>query len=318
MIVSEPDWSLYRTFLAVLTEGSLSGAARSLGLAQPTVGRHIDALEQAIGQQLFLRSQHGLAATDAASELRPYAEALSATAASLLRAASGHGAEIRGTVRVTASEVVGVEILPPILTALRETHPDLAIELVLSNAVDDLLRREADIAIRMVAPAQEALVARHIGSIGLGLHAHRRYLARCGVPLRLQDLAGHSLIGFDRETAAIRALQKRAGGFQRGLFALRADSDLAQLAAIRAGFGIGICQIRLASREPDLMRVLPEAFDLTLETWVAMHEDLRTSRRCRVVFDALADGLSGYIRGPVATSAKRAAIRSSRDEREPL
>jgi DNA-binding transcriptional LysR family regulator len=318
MIVSEPDWSLYRTFLAVLTEGSLSGAARSLGLAQPTVGRHIDALEQAIGQQLFLRSQHGLAATDAASELRPYAEALSATAASLLRAASGRGAEIRGTVRVTASEVVGVEILPAILTALREAHPDLAIELALSNAVEDLLRREADIAIRMVAPAQEALLARHVGGIGLGLHAHRRYLARCGTPRRLQDLAGHTLIGFDRETAAIRALQKRVGGFQRGLFALRADSDLAQLAAIRVGFGIGICQIRLAAREPDLVRVLPEAFDLTLETWVAMHEDLRTSRRCRVVFDALANGLSDYIRGPVATAAKRTAIRSSRDEREPL
>lgn len=317
-MATEPDWSLYRTFLAVLREGSLSGAARSLGLAQPTIGRHVDALEQAIGQQLFLRSQHGLAATDAAAELRPYAEALSAAAASLLRAASGRGAEIRGAVRITASEVVGVEILPPILAALREAHPGLAIELALSNAVQDLLRREADIAIRMVAPAQEALVARHVGGIALGLHAHRRYLTRSGTPARLEDLAGHTLIGFDRETATIRALQKRIGGFQRGLFAFRADSDLAQLAAIRAGFGIGICQARLAARDAELVRVLPEAFDLTLETWVAMHEDLRTSRRCRVVFDALAAGLSDYIRGPAAAMAMPARIRSSRDAREPL
>src|SRR5262249_36927421 len=127
-----PDWSLYRSFLCVLRSGSLSAGAREEGLTQPTVGRHIDALEKALGVSLFIRSRHGLAPTDAALELRPYAESLEATAAALVRAAVGR-AGTRGTVRVTASEVVGAEVLPPILARLHEAHPGLAIELVLSN-----------------------------------------------------------------------------------------------------------------------------------------------------------------------------------------
>ena len=295
MAESDPSWDLYRTFLAVAQERSLSGAARTLGLAQPTVGRHIDALEDAVGFQLFTRSQHGLAPTEAAEELRPYAESLSATAAALLRVASAQGDTVRGVVRMTASEIVGAEIVPPILAGLREQYPHLVIELVLSNTMEDLLRRDADIAVRMVKPTQGALVAKHLGPIDVGLHAHRRYLARHGTPAALEDLGRHALIGFDRESAPIRSMMKRVGGLQRQNFTLRANSDLAQLAAIRAGYGIGFCQVRLAERE-GLVRVLPETV-LTLDTWLAMHEDLRTSRRCRIVFDALAAGLARYIRG---------------------
>jgi DNA-binding transcriptional LysR family regulator len=293
----DPGWELYRTFLAVLREGSLSGAARSLGLTQPTIGRHIDALEQAVGFQLFTRSQHGLAPTEAAAELRPYAEELSATAAALLRVASAQGGAVRGAVRITASEVIGAEVLPAILARLHQQYPELVIELVLSNAVEDLLRRDADIAVRMVKPSQGALVARHLGEIKLGLHAHRRYLDRRGMPARLQELSQHALIGFDQETAALRGLLKHVPSLQRATFKLRANSDFAQLNAIRAGFGIGVCQVPLAARDATLVRVLPDAFELTLDTWLAMHEDLRTSRRCRVVFDALAAGLGGYIKG---------------------
>jgi DNA-binding transcriptional LysR family regulator len=297
MNATDPGWDLYRTFLTVLREGSLSGAARSLGLTQPTIGRHIDALEQAVGFQLFTRSQHGLAPTEAAAELRPYAEELSATAAALLRVASAQGGAVRGAVRLTASEVIGAEVLPPILTRLHQRYPELVIELVLSNAVEDLIRRDADIAVRMVKPSQGALVARHLGEIKLGLHAHRRYLDRRGMPARLEELRNHALIGFDQETAALRSILKHVPIFQRATFALRANSDLAQLNAIRAGFGIGVCQVRLGARDAALVRVLPDAFAPPLDTWLAMHEDLRTSRRCRVVFDALAVGLGGYIKG---------------------
>jgi DNA-binding transcriptional LysR family regulator len=232
-----------------------------------------------------------------AEELRPYAEALSATAASLLRAATAPGEAVRGTVRITASEVVGAEVLPPILTALRERHPRLVIELVLSNTMEDLLRRDADIAVRMAKPTQGALLAKHLGVIEVGLHAHRRYLAVHGTPARLEELELHALIGFDKETAPIRSMLKRVGGFSRASFTLRANSDLAQLAAIRAGYGIGFCQVRLSERDGDLARVLPHALTLTLDTWLAMHADLRRSRRCRVVFDAIADGLVRYIKG---------------------
>jgi DNA-binding transcriptional LysR family regulator len=294
--MTEPSWDLYRTFLGVLEQGSLSGAARELGLTQPTVGRHIDALERAVGAELFTRSQTGLSPTDLAVELQPYATALASTSAALLRAASRKANEIAGTVRVSASEVVAVEVIPPILASLQDRHPALRIELSASNAVEDLLHREADVAVRMAEPSQSALVVRRIGDIPVGLFAHRRYVARHGAPKVPAELAEHRIIGFDRKTAYIRAMTKRYPLFGNLTFTLRTDSNLAQLAAIRAGAGIGICQSALAADDPDLVRILPRAFDATLETFVAMHENLRASPRCRAVFDALVTGLTSYLK----------------------
>ena len=289
----EPDWQWYRSFLAVLDHGSLSAAARALNLTQPTLGRHIDALEASLGLKLFTRSFDGFAPTDAALALRPYAAGLKDTAAALLRAASSQGQGVRGTVRITASEVVGVEVLPPVLASLRQSHPELVVELVVSNEVGDLLRREADIAVRMVQPTQGALIARWVGSIELGMHGRADYLARCGTPRSMDELLRHSLIGFDREDARIRRMTADLGPFDRSIFAFRADSDLAQLAAIRAGFGLGVCQVGLARRD-GLVRVLPRLFSFRLDTWVAMHADLRDSPRCAVTFAALVEGLLLY------------------------
>ncbi|HYP31440.1 MAG TPA: LysR substrate-binding domain-containing protein, partial [Burkholderiaceae bacterium] len=197
----------------------------------------------------------------------------------------------------TASEVISVEVLPPLLAALRDAHPELVIELVPSNKVEDLLHREADIAVRMVRPSQDALVARRIGSIEVGLHAHRHYLDRHGTPRSLDDLAGHALVGWDAETAYIRKLQDKFPAIRRERFAFRADNDVAQLAAIRAGLGIGFCQARLAARDPALVRLFKSSLSLNLDTWIAMHADLRDSPRCAVTFAALADGLVAYARG---------------------
>ena len=294
-MASDIGWELYRSFLAVLKEGSLSGAARALGVAQPTVGRHVAALEKSLRLALFTRSQTGLIPTDAALSLRSFAESMQSTAAALERAAASQGAGVRGTVRVTASDVIGVEVLPPIVAALRDSHPDLTVELVLSNRVQDLLRREADIAVRMVRPRQELSVARRIGQIEVGLHAHRRYLTQHGTPRSFADLAKHSLIGFDQATAFIRNASKALAGWRREAFAMRTDSDLAQLALIRSGAGIGACQAAIARRDDALVRILPKQFSLSLETWVTMHEDLRNSPRCRVTFDALVKGLQRHV-----------------------
>jgi DNA-binding transcriptional LysR family regulator len=293
----EPGWDLYRTFLAVIEEGSLSGAARRLGLAQPTAGRHIDTLEAYMGGALFLRSQNGLLPTEAAQALRPYAETLASTTAALLRAAASQGAGATGTVRITASEVIGVEVLPVILAQLRRDHPALTIELSVSDRIDNLLQREADIAVRMVRPVQDALVARRIGNIELGLFARRDYLERCGTPGDWQALRDHTLIGIDQENAFTRGWRQRLGGLGRDDFSLRCDSYLAQLAAIRTGFGIGICMAGLARRSPELVRVLPDLFANDLDTWLAMHENLRDNTSCKVVYAALADGLGAFVRG---------------------
>lgn len=285
------SWDHYRTFLAVLEEGSLSAAARSLGLTQPTAGRHIEALEVAFGGPLFLRGPQGLLPTEKALSMGAHARTMAAMSASLARIASGDMASVRGTVRISASEVMAVETLPPILTELQEQHPDLEIELSASDTVEDLLQQEADIAIRMVRPNQAALLSRRVGLIPIGFYAHRRYLERHGEPKNVEDLKGHRLIGFDHQFAYLRELTKQRPHLAGLHFAFRADSNLVQLAALRAGLGIGMCQDGIAAREPALIEVVPGVLDLSLETFVVMHETLKTTPRYRVTFDGLVSGL---------------------------
>ncbi len=294
MAQREPGWELYRSFLAVIRDGSLSAAARRLGLTQPTVGRHVESLAQALGAALFTRSPAGLQPTPAALDLVPHAETMAAAAAALQRAASGEAREERGTVRLTASEIMGAEVLPPMLARFRARHPGIVLELVLTNRTEDLLRREADLALRMTRPRQAALVARRVGQVGIGLYAHRRYAEAQGLPRTVEELMRHALIGFDRDDTAWRSLGETALSVARAQFAFRSDSDLAQLAALRAGLGIGGCQQPIARRDHDLVPVLPRAIRFGLEMWLALHEDLRASRRVRLLFDHLAEELSRY------------------------
>ncbi len=288
-----PDWDLYRSFLAVLQAGSLSAAARDLGIAQPTVGRHIETLELALGgDPLFTRSPGGLRPTEAALALQPHAQAMAAAAEALIRTASGAAEAARGTVRITASDVVGGEVLPAILTDFHEQHPDVIIELALSNRPEDLLRREADIAVRMVRPTQDALLAKRIGTVDVGLFAHRRYLQQHGEP-RTLDEPGHVAVGFDRDPSIARAVRAMNLPLTRDFFAFRSDSDLAQLAVLRAGYGISGCMYGIARRDPNLVNVLKEV-GFEMEMWVVMHEDLKASRRMRLMFDHLVEQLTAY------------------------
>ncbi len=292
-----PAWDELRTFAEVVRDGSLSGAARRLGLTQPTVGRHIDALEAALGVTLFTRSPRGLTPTPAALALGPHVEAMAAAAGALGRAASGEAAADRGAVRVTASDVIGCEVLPPILAAFHAEHPGIALELTLTNRNEDLARRDADIAVRMVRPTQSGLVARWIGYSRIGLYAHRDYLARFEEPRSLADLANHCVIGFDRDNSTFRAAGEFAQRLTREDFGFRCDNDLAQLAALRCGLGIGGCQEHLARRTPELIAVLPNVIDYALDVWLVMHEDLKATRRVRLLFDHLAAGLTNYVKG---------------------
>ena len=290
---SAATWDLYRSFLGALRFGSLSAAARELGLTQPTLGRHIDALEGFLNTKLFARSRHGLTPTSAALALLPHAEAMEAAAQALKRAASGEADEPGGAVRITASNVIGVEVLPAMLAQFREHYPAIALELVTSDRTQDLSRRDADIAVRMVRPTQKALIAKRLGTVRIGLFAHTRYLARRGTPRTIDELAHHDIIGFDRDTAAMRSLGMRLS-ITRDLFALRTDDSAAQLNALRAGFGIGVCQAGIAARDKNLVSVLPGLVAFRLEMWLVMHQDLKTSRRVRLLFDHLAASLKAY------------------------
>jgi DNA-binding transcriptional LysR family regulator len=293
--MKDPDWSHVRSFLAVYGEGSLSGAARKLGLTQPTLGRQIAELEKDLGVALFIRSQRGLMPTDAARDVARHAEAMSAASSAMIRAASGSESDMAGTIRITASEVIGAEVLPPLLASFRKLAPHVTIELLLSNRVADLLTGEADIAVRMLRPGQQAIVARHVGDVGLGLYAHQRYLEtapKLTTPRAL--FSEHALIGFDREAPVLPDLSENLT-LARDMFALRTDNDLAQLAAIRAGCGIGMIQHGIARRSQELVPVSPDQIGARLEIWLALHEDLRTSRRLRLMMEHLLDGLTDYI-----------------------
>lgn len=294
MMKDSISWDHYRSFLAVLKEGSLSAAARTLGLTQPTIGRHIEALEAVFGAALFLRGQHGLLPTDTALAMRPQAEMMEATSATLRRIASGAQHAAKGSVRISASDIVATEILPPILAGLQKDHPELEIELSLSDRVEDLMRHQADIAVRMVAPRQGNLLSQRIGAISLGFYAHRAYLSSYGTPHTQADLVHHRLIGFDQQLSYIRDILSNRPDLAQIHFAFRCDSNVAQFAAIRAGIGIGMCQNALAKRHGDLVEVLPGQLKLHLDTHVVMHEDLKHSPRCRVTFDALVRGLRAY------------------------
>lgn len=295
MDMTSPGWELWRTFDAVMREGSLSSAARVLGLTQPTAGRHITELEATLRTgALFTRSARGLQPTEIARALAPHAEAMAAAAAALVRTASAPTDAAAGVVRISASEVIGAEVLPPILASLSSTHPGLTLELLLTNASSDLLRRDVDLAVRMTQPRQQALLAKSVGRVRLGFYAKRDYLARSAPIESAADLARHALIGFDRDEASLRSIN--AVWPDLPSFTLRTDNQLAQLAAVRAGFGIGVVQEPIASRHRELIHVLSDTFTAHLPIWVAMHEDLRSTHRMRIAFDALVEGLTAHVR----------------------
>ncbi len=290
----DPPWDFYRTFLAVVREGSFSAAARHLGLAQPTVGRQIEMLEAQLGMSLFTRSPRELIPSSAARELVPQAEAMAAAAAMLRRVSSGPVESESGTVRLTASEFMGAEVLPAMLAKFCKRYPAIEIELALSNRNEDLLRRDADIAVRMVRPTQKALVARRIGELKLGLFAHKSYVKAFGLPKSIDQIPRHRTIGFDRDTHVMQMTGRPVAHLKPERFTFRTDSVPAQLAAIRAGLGIGVCHVKVARKNSNLVAVFPEIFSFSVEAWLAMHEDAKNVQRVRLLFDHLAVELSAH------------------------
>jgi len=291
----QPDWSLWRSFAAVIANGSLSAAARALKLSQPTLGRHIEALEASLGLPLFERTLTGLKPTAAALRLYgPVAEAetLLATATML---AEGAQAEPGGTVRITASAMISNYVLPDLLAGIREHHPRIAIEIVPSDSAENLLLREADIAIRMFRPTQLELVTRRLGDVALVPAAHERYLARRGTPASIDALWSHDLIGFDRSDAILLHARSLGITLGRDNFVLRSDDQPHLWELIKAGLGIGFAQENLARRTPGIIALPIDLAIPPLEIWLTTHRDLFTSHRIRAIYDALAQGLLAYL-----------------------
>jgi DNA-binding transcriptional LysR family regulator len=291
MHIRDFNWTLIRSFLAALEHGSLMGAARALGVHQPTVGRHIDELEAQLGVSLFERTGRGLLPSPHALRLAEPARAMATAADQLSRQASGSQAQERGSVRISATQPVACVLLPPLLARMREALPHIQVELVVNNAVSNLLKREADIALRMVRPDQGSLVSKRVGQVTLGTYAHRDYLRRRGTPRTPADLLAHDIVGEDRQDAIRRASAAQGLPLAPEAFALRTDDLMAYLAAVEAGMGLGFLAHYVARRHPDLVAVLPQLPLPALPVWLVVHREIRSNPRIRTTWDFLSAAL---------------------------
>ena len=289
------DWSLVRSFLAVLEKGSLLAASRDLQLSQPTIGRHVAELESQLGLVLFDRNGRGLLPTEAAYHLAESARIMQSGADQLARPVMGADLGASGTVRITASQPVSCYVLPPLLAQMRLSLPDVQVELVASNEVSNLLRREADIAVRMVQPQQASIIARRVGKVTLRACAHQDYLRRRGVPRQPSDLLAHDLIGGDRNDDTLKGFAAQGLVVGREQFAFRADDLIVVWQAVRAGLGVGFVSEHLIRSDPAVIPVLPKLKIEPLPVWLAVHKEIRTSKRIRAVYDFLADALPAAI-----------------------
>ncbi|GKY86348.1 LysR family transcriptional regulator [Sinisalibacter aestuarii] len=286
------DWSLVQAFLAVAETGSLSGAARALGSSQPTLGRKVREIEAAMGAELFRRHAKGLALTDAGQAMLAPAQAMRAAAGQMALIAAGEDRALAGTVRITASVVVSHFVLPPVLVDLRRAYPGIEIDLVASDSSENLLFREADIAVRMYRPGQLDVVTRHVADLPTGAYAAAGYLDRAGRPKTVDDLLALDWVGFDRNEMIIRGMAEAGWNVDRNFFRLRTDDQAAYWQLVRAGGGVGIMQQAIGEREPQVERLLPDMPLPVLPVWLTAHEAVRRVPRVARVWDALSEALA--------------------------
>ena len=289
------DWTLVRSFLAVLDAGSLMGAARQLGAQQPTLSRHIAELEAQLGAPLFERTGRGVLPTAQALAIADAARQMATSADALARTSTRSREATTGTVRITSSEVAASYLLPPVLAQLQQAEPGIQIELVASNQISNLLRREADIAVRMVRPAQGSLVARKLGEIGITACAHSSYLQRAGTPRKPADLLHHRLIGYDRDDTIERGFEKMGFALPHEAFALRTDNQLAYGRLVAAGAGIGFVAAYNLRHWPGVQPLLPMLKIPPLPCWLAVPREIRGSALVRRVYDFLAEAIPSQL-----------------------
>lgn len=303
------DWNLLRAFLAAHEAGTLTEAARRLGTTQPSVGRHVRELEALLGEALFVRKPGRLQPTEAGRALVARIAPMKAAVLDAERLFAESRETLVGTVRVAASEVYAVHVIAPMIAPLLAAHPELEIELSVSNRADNLLRRDADLAVRFFRPEQEDLIATQLGRTELGLYAHRRFIERHGLPTGFELPPGAFVAGFDRETVPLSSLIHGPAPAQPIRFRLRTDAILARQAAVETGHAVGVYLADIADERPELVRILAERFGQPQEVWLCAHPELRRSAAMRCVWDHLERGL----RARLAARA-RAAVAPAADE----
>ena len=287
------DWNQLKAFLHTAQTGSLSAAARKLDLTQPTLSRQVAAIEQQMGVTLFERVGKAMVLTPTGLDLLEHARAMGTAAEALGLAASGRSQAVGGVVSVSATDAVATYLLPPILQRLRAKEPGIAVEVISSNALSDLLRREADIAIRHVQPEQPDLIARLVREAQAFFYSSEAWVKNHGHPRTYKDAVALPFVGSDRNGQYLAYLSQLGLDLREDNFSCYADNTVAYWALVRQGMGIGVTMEEIARETPGVIRVLDEVAPVRFPIWLVSHRELRTSRRIRVVFEALAEGLGG-------------------------
>lgn len=281
-----PSWDDIRFFLAIHRTGSLSAAAGPLGVTQPTCGRRLRALEGSLGVRLFDRMPEGLRLTAAGAALLDAASSMEQSAHDLALRATVTDRDLEGVVRISTNEYFACSFLVGALLQVREKYPGIRVELVLSNDDTDLLRREADIAIRFRPeghrPTPEVLVAQKLGDEPFLLYGTDEYLRRRGAPADPAVLAGHHVVVFSGRHPASEWCTR---AFRDATVVLSAPSMQVTGAAIAAGLGLGVIPRRAARLAPHLRPLSATVANGT--GWMVVHPDLRHVPRIRVVIDTV-------------------------------
>ncbi|EAR51171.1 transcriptional regulator, LysR family protein [Oceanicola granulosus HTCC2516] len=285
------DWNRARAFLVTAEEGSLSAAARALKLTQPTLGRQVEALEAELGVALFERTGRGLRLTAAGHALLDHARLMGDGARALSLAAWGQTEALEGEVAISASDADASYLLPPILARLHAAEPGIRIEVVVSNDLSDLSRREADIAVRNVRPTASDLIARKLRDATARLYAAPAYLERIGRPDRPEGFADADFIEIDGRGSLRSLLAAQGFALGEANFPYRCRNFAVMWEMVRRGMGIGILDDRIGDPDPAVERAAPFFAPVAFPVWLVTHRDIARSRRLRVVFDALVEGL---------------------------
>ncbi len=285
------DWNKARAFLVTAEEGSLSAAARALGMAQPTLGRQVDGLEQELGIVLFERVGRGLTLTPSGLELLDHVRDMGEAAGRVSMTALGQSQALEGTICISASETYAVVLLPPIIAKLRIMEPGIQVEIVVANHASDLRRREADIAIRNFRPTEPDLIAKRIGDADAVLYATPDYIEKIGNPTKPYDLRHADFVNMDHGGMMLKGLNTLGLGLTEANFPLLTESYLVMWELVRQGAAIGILDAYIGDADPIVRRVLPDLEPLIFPIWLVAHRELSTSRRIRRVYDFLAEEL---------------------------
>lgn len=290
------DWNHARGFLATVEEGSLSAAARVLGVTQPTLSRQISALEETLGVTLFERGHRSSALTESGLELVDHVRAMFEAAEQVSLAAAGQAQSVKGRVIVTTTDMIASYYLPPILRSLRDAAPDIQIELTVSNTLQDLKKREADIAIRHARPTQPDLIAKRIGDLTAHFAASKDYLDRRGRPQNLSDMNTHDFIGFESPHRSVQVFNQFGLNLSEENIKVCSESGAASAALVNHGLGITIPSKNLIEHFDNLELLDIGLPAIPVPVWLVTHRELHTSRKIRLVYDHISAELKPQLK----------------------